>query len=268
MNLKQEYIQKHTHAALLHMKHFAADADEEAMHQFRVNMKKLRAVMRLVHKIEPNRRFEKKYKRKFKLLFTDAGQIRQLQLIASELKKNKYEALMLQSTSLKQLPQLISLFSEYRKQHKQLLSSFAKDLCWLASHIKERDLIDYTAVLKQTILVRIPNVTRDEWHALRKQIKQLLYIANLLQPVSQLKLLTVTEIKRYNTLQEIIGAWHDLEDYKSWLMKEGFFMSEDAVVKHAFNKVWHQLNKQIATAEKKLQSSLRQMPKPKTVVKN
>ena len=266
MNLTREYIQKHAEAAILHLKQFAVDADEEAMHQFRVNMKKLRAVFRMVHQINPDHKFEKRYKKKFKLLFADGGQIRQLQLITSELKKNKYRALLQQSASLKQLPQLILLFSEKSKRYKNLLASYKKNLSQLASQVKEQELIVYAAALKQTIVKNKISVTADEWHELRKQIKQLLYITNLLQPASRIKVLTVAQVKQYNALQEIIGAWHDLEDYKTWLMSEGFFMSEDVKVKQAFSKAWHQLNRQITNAEKKVQSSLMQMHKKKTAL--
>lgn len=268
MNLTQKYIQKHSEEAMLHLKQFVANADEEAMHQFRVNMKKLRAVFRVMHKIMPNKSFEKKYKKRFKLLFADGGQIRQLQLITSELKKNKLEALLQQSSSLKKLPQLELFFRDNSKKYKRFLSSYKKDLSRLAMHLNESKLSNYTSALKQTILQVKTNIVSDEWHHLRKQIKQLLYSSNLLQPASRLKVITVSEVKKFDALQETIGAWHDLEDYKTWLMNEGFFMSEDVHVKKDFNKTWHKLNKQIADAEKKVQSSLRQMPKRKTVAIN
>lgn len=264
MKLVDKYIQKHAADAQLNLKQFSVSEDVEAIHHLRVSLKKLRAVIKVIDALQSSHRFKKKQKANYKMLFTDSGEIRLIQLISKWLILNKFEVLLQYSASKKQLPQRILLFNEHVAKYDHLISSVAKKLSLLSGDLKEQQLLSYAVSIKETIMQLRANANTDNWHELRKQIKQLLYLCNMLSASSRLKMLHVAQFKVYDLLQENIGAWHDLEDFKSWLIQEGFFMSKDEELQNAFRKAWKKINLQLEAAEKKVQSSLRQKTKLNT----
>ncbi|MBX9784885.1 MAG: CHAD domain-containing protein [Chitinophagaceae bacterium] len=267
MKLLKSYIQTHSGAAIKQLHLFCKTQDEEALHQFRVNGKKLRAVLQLLLHLYPENKKLKKLRKGFRIFFRSAGEIREQQLVQQWLKQKRLQQLITTSVSLKQVPVWQGLFVNEQKDCAELIQKLADCMKQLSDDVNEEIVFNYINLLKATVIKKLPFAATDEWHELRKQIKQLLYGYHWLSPAAQLKIFTIAAFKKSDELQDQIGQWHDLINYKSWLNTEGFYMNEDAGVQKQFARCYQLLRKEIEKSEIKLQSSIRQFAKRKTAIK-
>jgi len=68
----------------------------------------------------------------------------------------------------------------------------------------------------------------DQWHSLRKLIKQWIYSINWIENIDQ------KELASFQKLQEMIGNWHDLLALQEWLHVAEKELKENADLHHAF----------------------------------
>ncbi len=247
MNELDSYLHKQSSVATGHLQAYAQTTDSEELHQFRVAMKKINAVAVFLCTFFPK---AKKNKKRLKQIFRSAGFIREQELRLQWLRR--YRLLLLAETS--DLERTMQLFQaafnqDFLSNEKQLHRS-VKQLRLLAGTIRQHDLVDSVTRLKQTVVLQLEKVQPQEWHELRKQIKQMLYALHWLSPGDQLRLLPVKQVQSFDQLQEAIGAWHDLVDLKQWLSDEQFFLHTDPLVTKSFAKGWKRLQTSLLTAEK------------------
>jgi len=250
--LLKENILKNSNAAEKQLQLFAATSHPEELHQLRVHLKRIRAMLRLLLEVHPKNKQLKKERKKLRVFFAEGGDIRQLQLMNAWLVKNKFLLLEKEAASLKQLPVFIELFVHKSSANSKLLKSLKNKMIDVAEEVNDKTILEYAAMIKESLEAAMKDRKTADWHELRKNIKQLLYVYNLLPASKKLKLLTVNEVKKMDALQQQIGAWHDLLDFKTWLSKEGFYMSADKQVHTQFVKAWNLLEKQLQASEKKL----------------
>ena len=246
------------------MQQFVSDNDAEAVHQLRVALKKIRACYRFLKTLKLSQTVRKKYKHQLLSFFRETGELRQLQLYRRLLLKHKWQQMILFSESLGSEPVRTYLLKQIFETNRKSIHQLTYALEQKAKSKKEETGFLYAAELHRSVIASIHKQNVDAWHELRKQIKQLLYSYQWLSSNLQLRLLTVNQYKQLDALQEIIGQWHDLEDFKEWLGTEGFFMSTSPAVKKEFAAAWSFANRQLKVSEKKLQSLLLQVSKQKT----
>lgn len=246
------------------MQLFVSSHDAEAIHQLRVALKKIRACYRYLKTSKLSHPVRKKYKHQLLPFFAEAGELRRLQLYRRLLLKHKWQQMILFSESLGSEPVRTYLLKQSFEANGKAIQELTHALEKKAESIKEEACFLYVTELHRTVIGSIHKQNADDWHELRKQIKQLLYSYQWLSSNLQLRLLTVNQYKKMDELQEAIGEWHDLQDFKDWLGSEGFFMSTSPAVKKEFAQAWNFVNRQLRGAEKKLQSLLLQVSKQKT----
>ncbi|HMP86789.1 MAG TPA: CHAD domain-containing protein, partial [Lacibacter sp.] len=100
----------------------------------------------------------------------------------------------------------------------------------------------------------------ENWHELRKQIKQLLYTWHWLENRQQLLLLSRREYAYYDELQEAIGHWHDLLDIRDWLTNKQFFFHSDHTVRQSFGRCWVRLSHDTAQQDRVVRKLLARAP--------
>lgn len=246
------------------MQLFVGSHDAEAIHQLRVALKKIRACYRYLKTSKLSHPVRKKYKHQLLPFFAEAGELRRLQLYRQLLLKHQWRQMILFSESLGSEPVRTYLLKQSFEANGKTIQELTHALEQKAESIKEEACFLYVTELHRTVIGSIHKQNADDWHELRKRIKQLLYSYQWLSANLQLRLLTVNQYKQLDALQEIIGEWHDLQDFKDWLGVEGFFMSTSPAVKKEFAQVWNFVNRQLRGAEKKLQSLLLLVSKQKT----
>ena len=177
---------------------------ETAIHQMRVEIKKLHALVKLLDKTEPKSDIKEKFI-PVRRLFKRMGAIREIQLEINKLKD-------LSSDNLQEIPSLneklekrkskISRPSE--KWEKQIQSSFQEFIHFYFS-LKIKLLQDY---FRKLMITANNLMLQENFHEARKNIKSVLYLKALLREPEQESM--GIDFSYLNELQEKIGNWNDL----------------------------------------------------------
>jgi CHAD domain-containing protein len=254
VNGLHSYLQKQSESALAQLHAFQQTADAEAMHQFRVSLKKIHAGVVYLQSRFPR---IKKQKKRIKTVFRAGGLIREQQLRLQWLRRHRLHLLAatagLEGKLVLHQDQFTSELPASKKELKKAFSNLLAD----AEMVRKQELLHYVVDLKASVLLLLQKSHAEDWHELRKQIKQLLYAVHWLEPEEQLRLLRITQLKYLDKLQEAIGAWHDLVDLKQWLTDELFFLHEHPNVRKAFGRCWNEVQ-QLLTQQQKTVSQLLQ----------
>jgi CHAD domain-containing protein len=264
VNSLVQYLKKQQHACVKQMQLFVSENDAEAVHQLRVALKKIRASYRFLKTLKLSPTVKKNYKNLLHPFFTEAGELRRLQLLRQMLLDHQWQQMILFSESLNSEAVRTYLLKQNFDANRKVINKLTHALQQKAKPVKEENGFLYAAKLHLTIITVITKHSVDDLHELRKQIKQLLYSYQWMPPHLQLRLLTVNQYRQLDVLQEAIGQWHDLQDFKDWLGAEGFFMSSSKAVKKEFAAAWSFVNSQLKGAEKKLPFLLLQVSRQKT----
>lgn len=263
MNLLKKYTSGQMDAAIDWLEKFVQTSDEEALHQFRVSLKKIHAVMQYFREKEIHSKKIKELKRKQKEIFSDAGFIRDAGIRLNWLRQNKMLLLLRESLLMEKTQSFRSYFSAHAKHYSSILDEIKEELVSLTKEEKAATVFEYSITLKETVQKLISHkLLIDDWHELRKQIKQLLYAYHWNRKEDQLKLLKVNELHYFDQLQDAIGAWHDAVNLKEWFSNEQFFLSESVQVKKQFSSAWKKLNTEVEQKTKAVEQLLKKRLKP------
>ncbi|MEJ8843426.1 CHAD domain-containing protein [Lacibacter sp. H375] len=248
------------HAALHLLEQYSAASDEEVLHQLRVSLKKLKAVLDYLRTLHPKK--IKALRKKLQFVFHAAGSLREAQLRLKWLTEKRLSLLIRHSSLDQKIKEEAELFITQKHDHLKKLKSVSEELDKYLKKVDEVDLLRYALELKAKLQDKLPIVSKDNWHALRKLVKQLLYAYHWLGEQDKLKVLTVTDYKKLDLLQENIGIWHDAVDLYQWLTDGQFFLSKEKSVKQQFNKAFAVVQKDIELKEKAVLKQLQAMKKP------
>jgi CHAD domain-containing protein len=262
MSELKAYTGKQLQTAIEMLQSFTPGADAEIIHQLRVSLKKLKAVLVFAATLNPEK--TKKIRKKVQVLFRAAGSVREAQLQLQWLTKKRYVHLI-EAAKLKQkISEEEALLLLQKEDYQDMLASVAKDLLKLIRKIKQEQVADYAVQLKKTVQQQLQAEEKEEWHALRKLIKQMLYVHHWLSEQEKLKIMPVLLYHVFDQLQEQIGTWHDLIDLQQWLTDQQFFLHQEPSIKQQSTKASAQLQANLLLQE---QAVLRQLLVTKKPVK-
>lgn len=248
MNLPGEYIVKQIAAAQQLLDDYTPSADRELLHQLRVALKKVKAVIELLQAVHPGK--HKKLKHLLKQLFSNAGVIREMQLRVSWLQKHRCTAIIEATLLQTKLTEEEELFAAQKSDWQKSLGKLKTKLKKQTASIDQQQILNYTSALKETIVKERSSVTTADWHLYRKQLKQLLYTQHWLKEGDRLKLLPVQTCKRLDRLQDTIGLWHDAEERLQKMEQELLYLHPDEKVRRQFARCRLQLQQEIFQHEK------------------
>lgn len=258
MNLLKQYTEGQMDAAIDWLQQYVQTADEEALHQFRVSLKKIHAVMHYFRQNEHHSKKIKQLKRLQKELFSKAGFIRDAEIKMHWLERNRKPLLLKASSLPEKKENFRQYFSAQSKKNISLLKAIKEQLVVLTKEEKAATVFAYSLQLKESVQQLISqHSASDDWHELRKKIKQLLYAWHWNRKEDQLKLLKVNELNMLDQLQNAIGAWHDAENLREWFGNEQFFLNEDMQVKKQFNSAWKKVLAELEQNEKAVEQLLK-----------
>jgi CHAD domain-containing protein len=233
-NSFQQYFAQRVKYTFNHLHAIEIKADEPAMHDFRVEMKKMRAVIRFLREIYPDQKLKKAADR-FKQVFREAGDIRELQLVHQWLIKHAIISIHEQYFPEQKVTDLVNEFSKkaghIRHSLKETIDDLEKTVQVTNQLLAEQYVLDLHAQLKRMVM-RQPG--QEEWHELRKLIKQWLYAVNWVGPDE--KNSSEADIAYYTKLQEAIGYWHDADMIREALQQKKIYLSRYIEVQKDFAK--------------------------------
>ena len=180
----------------------------ENLHQLRVSIKKIKAVIVMAEKISHQSILERHFSG-YKIIFKKAGVIREIALQQKHLAKNSVN-LKLKNANRSEL---IKLKKEFIASTPQLMKDVQNNKQQIE---KSMALIPYKEI-KSYCRQRIKKLpkqwkkvkNKEEVHGFRKKIKHVLYCSQLLNTDDRTELISAKKITQIDKLQNLIGKWHD-----------------------------------------------------------
>ena len=177
---------------------YAAAPDHEILHKLRLEIKKLRALLKMLH--YQNAKFDqRKIFVPFKEIFKACGAIRDPYVMRTLSEKFTGEAF----PSATENPRRIRKFTKRAPEYIEQLQSIEKPFLREVKHVNTRSYRKYVKQKKQWLKRRLfPDFKKKQLHSSRRSIKDIGY------------LLDITKKKKtihpfYDHASDIIGEWHD-----------------------------------------------------------
>lgn len=208
----QAYYNKRLKSVKRRLKEIIKSKDPDAIHQFRVEVKKMAALFRMQSFLKKD--FEHAaHLKPLKSLFNYAGDMRDHGNMSALAVMFNVDPAMLAIPS----KQKKKAYASLKKEHKDRIKKFRageKDLKLKSGFLSLALAKKYlNALAKETLDWCKKDGDAQELHDLRKKVKDMLYLSAWL---SDHKLLPITKarIELLDEFQERIGNWHDLELFR------------------------------------------------------
>lgn len=229
-----------------HLLEFDLSSSENSLHDFRVEIKKMKAILKFLKSVYPKSKL-KKSARQLNNIFQQAGEIREYQLLLQWFQKNELETFQQNLFPIEMLDELEDNFHHQVQQFKHDLKELTENMNEYVQATNEILAEHYVRGLYVEIdkLIR-KNVDYGEWHELRKLIKQWMYANNWVEGGKE------TDISYYQKLQEAIGYWHDADVIKETLQQKKLFLSQDVELQKFHTIAIDKLNHSIRYREKQI----------------
>src|SRR6476620_6771607 len=181
----EKYFAQRTKNLFNHLHDFELMGDEVSLHDLRVEMKKLRAVIKFLRVGYPKQKL-KKPAHALRAIFQTAGEIREMQLIQQWLQKNNFSVIECTYYPPEKLKGLINDFQEncdkLKNDFNEIIEAVSKFVQDINEILAEQYFVDMNAQLEKQCRKNLP---QTEWHELRKVIKQRIYAYNWTQHESE-----------------------------------------------------------------------------------
>ncbi|MDI1303474.1 MAG: CHAD domain-containing protein [bacterium] len=208
MKALKKYLKKRKSAILFLLEKQQKSFTPDTFHTLRIEIKKLNALLDLINFCFKNFRRKKTFK-PFKLIFCQAGKVRNLQV--EETLLEDYFAFNfitqyrndLKKNLAKELHIFFIIINDYcakelKKRCCEINSFLAKTSKKKANHFMNKKRTKIKKLLRQKAL------KKEQMHTLRKRLKKYQYNQKSLNYAKKNKL-----ISKKNTLPELLGEWHD-----------------------------------------------------------
>ncbi len=236
-----------------HLHDFELMGDEVSLHDLRVEMKKLRAIIKFLREVYPKQKL-KKPAHMLRSIFQQAGAIREYQILLQWLQKYHFSIIELTYYPPEKLKQMIEEFQKgtehLKSDFNEIIEAVSKFVHGTNEILAEQYFVDLNAQLEKTCRKNLP---QTDWHELRKLIKQRIYAYNWIRHETEND---DPNFSYYNKLQETIGLWHDLEIIKDSFSQKQVYLSQDIEVQKDFNLAWDKLSASLKYREKQIEEML------------
>jgi len=236
---------------------FELNGDDVSLHDFRVEMKKLRAMVKFLKQVYPGQKI-KKAGHTLHNIFQEAGEIREYQLLQQWLQKNQFTTIEKVYFPPEKLTVMVQRFRLDAHSIKKDLKDVIDQVGHFVHSTNEILAEQYFAELNANVakLCRRKLLTQD-WHELRKLIKQRIYAYNWVKHENEHD---DPLFSYYNKLQELIGQWHDADIIKDVLGQKQIYLSQDIDVQKNFAPAWDKITTTLKHREKQVEDMLSKQP--------
>ena len=258
----QKYFSQRIKNLFNSLHEFELTGSASSMHDFRVEIKKLRAVERFLKKIYPKKEIRKSI-HLLRAIFYTGGEIREFQLMQGWLRKSNLSVLERLYFPDETLQDMILAFRtnahRYKKDLSGIIEILSKYVPVTNRILAEQYFTDIHARIQENIS---DNPENTEWHELRKFLKQWMYVNDWVGHTDKEE--NDFLFSYYNRLQEAIGQWHDLEMIKHHFAQKQIYLSQDIAVQKEFGIAWNKLTKQFKQKERNVEMLFARYPENKT----
>lgn len=209
MKKKEEkaYFNDQWNEMVIHLKAFIKTGDQEKLHLFRVQVKKLRAMLELLDTKSANRTLSKDFK-PVRKIFKHCGEIRNAFINLQYGQRFQFKN---EDFFMKHLQEIEKGTNEVKELGKQYLKTIKAAYDEIGDDLKSVDnraIVDFYKTKLYNITVALDNLQfNDELHDTRKQIKVLVYNRKIAYDALDGKLQISNDY--LDKLQAMIGEWHD-----------------------------------------------------------
>lgn len=203
MKRLQRYAQTRVRRLKAALEKYHQFQELDSLHRIRVELKKLRAVIRVISLANPKVDYHDLFL-PMRPVFRKAGRIRHPAVIA-ELKQ-KYG---LEDVHPEQADDFPSVQEKFRADVPYYLSGLRKlekRLPKLLRNISRRDIARYVNKRKKLIRrIFVPKIIHEKLHLARKHMKQVYYLTGIARVMDK------KDRKAYSRLEQVMGSLHDKE---------------------------------------------------------
>jgi CHAD domain-containing protein len=256
----QKYFAQRVKNLFNHLHDFDLNGDEISLHDFRVEMKKLRSILKFLREVYPKQKL-KKPAHLLRTVFQSAGEIREYQLLQQWLEKQECKVIEQKYFPKDDLHLKTEVFRQrsesYKDDLKEIIASTNSFIDLTNEILAEQYVVELNAQIERMCRHNLP-VT--EWHELRKIIKQWMYAINWVKQDEDESDENYPNFSFNNKLQEAIGQWHDLEIIKDSFSERQIYLSQDIDVQKEFSVAWEKLQASLKYHERKVEDMLNRQP--------
>lgn len=232
-----------------HLHEFELKGDEGTLHDLRVELKKLHALIKFLLSIYSKQSL-KRASNSLKTVFHECGEIREQQLMHQWLSKNQYHNLEKLYFPIKQLEKATKHFQSKTLENSLVIKDAINDVYKYVEATNQILAQHYVVDLHSHIEKLFEHQEgKDDWHEIRKYIKQWMYAINWLS--TNISVVN-TEYSVLNKLQEVIGIWHDYEVIKESLFRKQIHLSKDIEIQKEFTIATSKLDRSIRFRERQI----------------
>jgi CHAD domain-containing protein len=197
--------------------------DPEDIHKMRVALKKIKAAFYFEQFYLPQLGGEEM--KESKKNFSDAGKIRELQLLQDAIKSfNSGDEIMkekvLHELSREEKKAKKKFHDHFQDSGKNALNGLRKTMVYEAKKLTGADFKLYFQSRLEAMRIQIQTAQAEkDYHQLRKQLKELKYNLSFADEDSKRLVYAVFTEKELSQLEEDLGNWHDQVIITLWLKK-------------------------------------------------
>ncbi|HTD40894.1 MAG TPA: CHAD domain-containing protein [Mucilaginibacter sp.] len=209
MKKKKEkiYFNDQWYEMTAHLKTFIENGDQEELHLFRVQVKKLRAMLELLDTNSIKHPLSKDFK-PVKKIFKHCGEIRNAFINLQYGQRFQFKNEDFFMNHLHEIEKGTNEVKELGKQYLKIIKDVYSDIGDDLESVNNRAIVQFYKTRLYNIAASLENLQfNDELHATRKQIKTLLYNRKIAHDALDGKLQISNDY--LDKLQALIGDWHD-----------------------------------------------------------
>jgi CHAD domain-containing protein len=206
---QQDYIRRRWASLLNHFERFAKRTDADHMHEIRVELKKLRALIFLQE--ESGNSIEKKEKALLKKLFRAAGKVREAQVTSQLVRNVKLNAKPVISAEREKVARYAKAFVKLMQSETDAIVLLNTRMWKKIKAVPRKKVEAIQRELMNDIRKAFkPALKPGKLHDSRKLIKKYVYSDSLKKKEGPEKELSAVT-NRLKRLEAEIGKWHDIE---------------------------------------------------------
>ena len=190
-----------------HLEKFIKNGEQEELHQFRVQVKKLRAMLELLDINSAKHPLQNDFK-PVRKIFKRCGEIRSAFINLQYGQRFQFKNEDFFMNHLYEIEKGTNEVKELGKQYLKIIKSAHDDIGDDLQHVGNKDIVEFYKAKLYNIGSFLENLQfNDELHDTRKQIKTLMYNRKIAQNALDGKLQISNDY--LDKLQTLMGDWHD-----------------------------------------------------------
>ncbi|SFO02442.1 CHAD domain-containing protein [Chitinophaga sp. YR627] len=205
---QRKYLIKRCLKVRRRLRTFASSGEQQELHKLRVELKKLKAFIKLVTLYRGNKQLAVQL-RSIRLVFHHAGVIREADLNLQMMQQFHINRPAVKDKAGRILQQEPGKFRSHVTHYDHLIKDLVRSLLRLIRPLRDRKLKRWIDKQVEKIAVIVTGTPTDQLHTARKRIKHLGYIYEICPKHLRNKLALNADY--LDQLQDVIGEWHDMD---------------------------------------------------------